>query len=102
MLTAPVYHAPDSLDEALSLLHRLDSDATVLAGGQDVVPLMNQGRLHPAHLIDLKALRGLDAVQIDDGTVTLGALVTHRAIERSDLLRARIGLLVEAAVQIGG
>jgi carbon-monoxide dehydrogenase medium subunit len=91
------YHSPDSFDEALSLLHRLGPDATVLAGGQDVVPLMNQGRLYPAHLIDLKALRGLAVVQARDGTVTVGALVTHRAIERSDLLRARCQLLVEAA-----
>lgn len=102
MQGAPSYHAPGSLDEALSLRHRLGPDATVLAGGQDVVPLMNQGRLHPANLIDLKALRQLATVQAGDGTAIIGSLVTHRAIERSDLLRARLGLLVEAAMQIGG
>lgn len=96
------YHAPGTLDETLSLLYRLGSDATVLAGGQDVVPLMNQGRLHPANLIDLKALHALAAIQADNGSARIGSRVTHRAIERSDVLRARCGLLVDAAAQIGG
>ncbi len=102
MQGAPAYHAPGTLDEALSLLHGLGPDATVLAGGQDVVPLMNQGRLSPANLIDLKALHALAVVQAVNGTARIGSRVTHRAIERSDFLRARLGLLVEAAAQIGG
>ncbi len=102
MMGAPAYHAPDSLDEALSLLHRLGPDATLLAGGQDLVPLMNQDRLHPKNLIDLKVLRGLSAVEEGERAVTVGALATHRAIERSALLRTRCGLLCEAAGQIGG
>lgn len=102
MTGAPAYHAPGSLDEALWLLHRLAPDATVLAGGQDIVPLMNQDRLHPQNLIDLKALSRLSAVQAGEPAVNVGALTTHRVIERSALLRARCGLLSEAAGQIGG
>ena len=102
MVHAPAYHAPTSLAETLALLQQLGTEAKVLAGGQDIVPLMNQGRLYPGSLIDLRALDGLATVQARDGSIVIGALVPHRDIERSELIRAGCGLLAEAAGQIGG
>lgn len=102
MPAAPAYHAPASLKETLALLRRLGPAARVVAGGQDIVPLMNQGRLNPGGLIDLKALKALNGVQTRNGSLVIGALTTHRTIERAGSLRAVCGLLAEAAGQIGG
>jgi carbon-monoxide dehydrogenase medium subunit len=43
------YAAPRSLDEALGLL---DDDATPLAGGQSLVPLLNFRLARPALLVE--------------------------------------------------
>ncbi|MGQ0570896.1 MAG: FAD binding domain-containing protein, partial [Armatimonadota bacterium] len=96
------YHRPAGLEDALSLLHRLGPDARVLAGGQDIVPLMNQGRVRPSALIDLKALSSIDRIQRRNGSIIVGAWTTHRSLERSEQIRCECGLLAEAASQIGG
>ena len=44
------YHAPTSVDEALSLLARYGGEAKILAGGQSLVPLLNFRLSRPAAL----------------------------------------------------
>jgi len=96
------YHRPETIDDALKILDELGAATKVLAGGQDVVPLMNQGRLAPVNIVDLKSLKRLSGVQVDGATIVIGALTTHRSIERSETIQNGCGLLAEAASQIGG
>ncbi len=96
-----VYLSPRSLNEALTVLHERSDAATIIAGGQDIVPLMNQRRLAPSFLLDVSRLTELAAIS-DDHVLTIGALVTHAAIERNPLVHRRAPLLSEAAAQIGG
>jgi carbon-monoxide dehydrogenase medium subunit len=65
----------------------LGEDATVLAGGTFLAILMNQGLLAPSALLSLRDVPGLDRIEVDAGGLRLGALVTHRAVERSPLVR---------------
>ncbi len=74
----------------------------MLAGGQDIVPLMNQGSFWPSNIIDLKTLKTMAAIEVANGSVAIGALATHRSIERSEAIQNGCGLLAEAAGQIGG
>jgi carbon-monoxide dehydrogenase medium subunit len=97
----PEYTRPETIDESLEMLDRVGESATVLAGGQDVVPLMNQGRLIPQHIVDISHLPGLDSITSTD-RVTIGALVTHSQLLRDPIIRERVPLLAEAARQIGG
>jgi carbon-monoxide dehydrogenase medium subunit len=62
---------------------------------------MRRGKLHPRHLISLRRVRGLDAID-GNGAVTLGALVTHRSIERHPGFHGRLRGLVEGAEVVGG
>lgn len=78
--------APTSLDEALRLRAERE-DATVLAGGTFLAILINQGLLVPSVLLSLQGVPGLDRIEVDAGGLRLGALVTHRAVERSALVR---------------
>jgi carbon-monoxide dehydrogenase medium subunit len=80
--------APESLDEVLRLRAERE-DAIVLAGGTFLAILMNQGLLAPSALLSLQGVPGLDRIEVDSGGLRLGALVTHRAVERSDVVRAQ-------------
>jgi carbon-monoxide dehydrogenase medium subunit len=87
--------APESLGDALDL-RREHGDATVLAGGTFVGILMNQGFLEPRALLSLGRVPGLDGIEVVDGELRLGAMVTHRAIERSATVRESWPVLARA------
>jgi carbon-monoxide dehydrogenase medium subunit len=91
------YHAPASLDEALSLLERYGDEGRVLAGGQSLIPLMKLRFASPQALVDINRIEGLDGLEEVDGGLAIGALVRHKDCERSPLLRGRFGVLGDAA-----
>lgn len=89
------YHAPRSVEEALTLLAALDG-AKVLAGGQSLVPLLNMRLAEPAALIDIGRIPGLDVLEVTDGHVRIGAGVTHERLRRDDAVAAVQPLLRRA------
>jgi len=74
--------APTSLEEALSLRAERGDEATVLAGGTFLGILMNQGFLSPSAFLSLGAVPELREMDVVDGELWLGAMVTHRRVER--------------------
>ena len=74
------YRRPDTLDDALAALREIPG-ARVLAGGQSLVPLMNQRRERPAMLVDITRVGGLGAVEAREGRLRVGALVTQTGFE---------------------
>jgi carbon-monoxide dehydrogenase medium subunit len=94
------YFAPSTLDEALGLLEEYGDEAKVLAGGQSLIPLMKLRFASPRALVDINRISGLDRLEEQDGSLHVGALVRHKACERSDLLRGRYGTLGDAAPMI--
>jgi 2-furoyl-CoA dehydrogenase FAD binding subunit len=73
------YLRPGTLDEALDALQ--EPGTRILAGGQSLVPLMNQRRVRPLALVDITRLPGLGDVSAHDGRLRAGALVTQSAFE---------------------
>ncbi len=94
------YHAPQSVDEALTVLERYGDEGKVLAGGQSLIPLMKLRFASPKALVDINRIEGLDTIQEDNGFLSIGALVRHKDCERSDALKGRFGVLGDAAPQI--
>jgi carbon-monoxide dehydrogenase medium subunit len=95
------WHEPDSLAEALALLADYGEDAKLLAGGTWLTMVLRQGLLAPAALISLHRVPGLDRIVIDpDGTVRLGAMVRHRAAERSPEVRRAAPVLAETYADV--
>ena len=74
------YHAPRSIEEAVSLLADLE-DGRVLAGGQSLVPAMALRLATPAHLIDINEIAELQKISIKDNFLAIGACVRHSAFE---------------------
>ncbi len=89
MLRPFTLHRPRTAEEACALLARLGEDAAVYAGGTELLLLMKEGLLRPRHLVDVKRIPGLEAGADDDRHLVIGATATHRAVERSPLIRAR-------------
>jgi carbon-monoxide dehydrogenase medium subunit len=99
--TAFEYHAPTTLQEALSLLTRYDGEAKVLAGGHSLIPIMNLRLAQPKALIDLGKIAGLSGIREEGGTVVIGAMTTHYTVESSALLKQKVPILPETAAVIG-
>ena len=95
------YHEPASIREAVELGARFGKDARFLAGGTDLMIQIHRGRCAPRHVVSLQRLPGLDAIEVN-GTITLGALVTHRRIEGAPEFQDALRALVESAEVVGG
>ncbi len=77
------YHRPASLAQACELLRELGPEASVLAGGTDVLVDLRRGSKQPTHLVSLASLHELRRVQVLDGELKIGALATPAALESS-------------------
>jgi carbon-monoxide dehydrogenase medium subunit len=95
------YVRPRSLAEAIDLLARAADEARVIAGGQSLVAMMNLRIASPGLLIDIARLPELAAVAEDDDAVTLGACVTHCAIEDGQVVDPSRGLMPRVAATLG-
>ena len=89
------YLRPKTIDEALSLLNQYGKRAKLIAGGTDVIVMIKQKTMSPDILISLRGIPGLDQIQYD-GTLRIGPMVTHRAIEKSELIRKEFSALADA------
>jgi carbon-monoxide dehydrogenase medium subunit len=84
MKPAPFFrHVPRTLDEALATLAEVaGEDGRILAGGQSLVPIMAFRLAKPAHLVDINEVEGLDKLEDDGTTLTIGARVRHAAFHK--------------------
>jgi carbon-monoxide dehydrogenase medium subunit len=98
-----VLHQPDSVDAALQVLADHKGHATVLAGGSQLVLRMKARTIQPEHLVEVKRVRGLAELTFDPNSeiLTIGAAVTHRALETSSIVRQYFPLLADLERRIG-
>ncbi|MDQ7843698.1 MAG: xanthine dehydrogenase family protein subunit M [Armatimonadota bacterium] len=101
MKPAPfLYAAPETLDDAVALVHRYGAEGKVLAGGQSLVPLLNMRLARPRVLVDLNRVRELDYIK-DGKEIRIGAMTRQRTAETSPVVRQKLPLLAEAVRCIG-
>jgi carbon-monoxide dehydrogenase medium subunit len=88
---------PNTVEEALKLLSQYsEEECKIVAGGQSLLILMKQRLLTPKYLIDIKGISDLDYIKLDDKKgLKIGALATHRAIEKSPIIRNGFSILAE-------
>lgn len=94
------YRRPATLEEALELL-QADPEARPLAGGMTLIPTLKQRLASPPMLVDLAGVPALRTIAVEDGTIRLGAMVTHAEVARSERVRKAIPALADLAEGIG-
>jgi carbon-monoxide dehydrogenase medium subunit len=95
-------YQPNSLEEASRLVKENGPGGRFLAGGTDLVIAIKEKGLIPRYIVDLKRVPGLAAIRENpDGSITIGALTTMRAIEISPVIRDRFPFLAQSAAEVG-
>jgi carbon-monoxide dehydrogenase medium subunit len=89
------FYEPTSLDSAIRLLDDLGDEAKVVAGATALTIMLRQRLIAPSALISVNSIPGLGSIEERDGAIAIGALVRHREVELSPLVRERLPMLAE-------
>ncbi len=102
MMECRDYYKATTLEEALDMLKTAQGGVKLLAGGTDV--LVNAREGHPYRemtMIDVYGIPELCKIEELDGWISIGAGVTHAAIEQSQLIQNKAGVLADACSTVG-
>ena len=95
------YEAPKTVPEAVELLAEYQDEASVLAGGQSLIPLLALRLAHPAVLIDINGIDELCGVSAADDRVVIGAMTRDYVAEESETIADAVPLLAAALPMVG-
>jgi aerobic carbon-monoxide dehydrogenase medium subunit len=94
VITAPFdYEAPESVAEAIRMLHENGPDAKLLAGGHSLLPLMKVRLAVPTILVDLRRIPGLHGIQQENGGWRIGPMTRHADLQDT----TELGVVARAA-----
>ncbi len=94
------YFAPQSVDEAVSLLRERGDGVKLLAGGTDLLVQMKESGLHPPAIVSLHAVDGLRGIEANGG-LCIGSGTEMIEIAAHDVVRDRYTALAEGAGLVG-
>lgn len=95
------FYAPTTVDEALELLHKYQDSVAVIAGGTDLVLELNERSISPAVVIDLKKIKELNYIRIEDGMYRIGSMTTHAALAADETIKQTVRILHDSTRQVG-
>ncbi|MGW7516159.1 FAD binding domain-containing protein [Streptomyces sp. NPDC054796] len=87
------YVEPRTVEETVETLAEAGEGASLLAGGQSLLPLLNRRRVRPAVVVDINRVRDMSAVEIRADRVRIGAMARLRELERHEALRGALPVL---------
>ncbi len=97
------YFAPQNVAAVCDVLTDYPGEARLLAGGTDLVLQMRRRETTPRYVIGLKGVSDLAFIRSQKtvGRLSIGAMTTFRAIERSPLILKNYDFLSHTAAEIG-
>jgi len=95
------YLMPTTINDAISLHEKYGEGAKYIAGGTDVMVKIKEGKISPQCLISLRHLQDFDHIIYENGELRIGAMVTHRMLELSPIIRKEFPILTDAVENIG-
>ena len=93
-------HQPENVAEASGMLAEFGDNGRLYAGGTELLLAMKHDLLRYQHLVDVKTIPGLANIESKNGSVVIGGAVTHRAIERSPVVREKLPVFAEMATKV--
>ena len=100
MLPPFTLEEPTSVPEAAALLARYGETARLYAGGTELLLAMKEGLLRYERLLNIKLIPELAGLALADGALQVGALTTHRTLERSAVVRAHCPAVAAMAAHV--
>jgi aerobic carbon-monoxide dehydrogenase medium subunit len=94
------YFRPESISEAIALLHEHGDGAKILSGGQSLIPMMKIRLARPECIIDINRLADLHYVKEEAGFLKIGGLTREADLETSDLIRSKYPIILDTAASI--
>ena len=101
MTSEPTVQSSTTLAEAFAALSQRDRSITILAGGTDLMVLMNAHMLDAAEFLDIWRVDELRGIDDDGDALRIGALTTYTQLIKSELIRKHVPSLVDASRTIG-
>ncbi len=98
------YFKPDSLQAALELMSQHAGNIKPYAGGTDLMVQLREGakRLSStAYMLDLGGLAELRGIQVQEKTISIGAMCSHTEVSRSPEILRHAPFLAAACATVG-
>lgn len=95
------YVRPDSIHEACRVLSEAGGGATVLAGGQTLMPLLNLRMSQPFIVVDINAIPEIRGVSRVDGGIRVGAITRQADALRDVTLADELPAFTAALSKVG-
>ncbi|MFA5939474.1 MAG: xanthine dehydrogenase family protein subunit M [Sinimarinibacterium sp.] len=95
------YYAPTTVDEACALLAEAGGGATLLAGGQTLMPLLALRMSQPFILVDINRIAALKGVSRASGSTRVGPITRQNEAIADATLGSVQPLLVTATKHVG-
>ena len=95
VLRSIAFLRPTSVEEAVRLLVEHGDEAKVVAGSTALTIMLRNKLIEPSVLVSISGLPGLGGVGLTGGRLELGALATHRTVERHAAVLAAIPVLAD-------
>jgi CO/xanthine dehydrogenase FAD-binding subunit len=92
-----MFYQPHSLDEALALRAEMGADLTPIAGGTDIVVVVNRTGKSPKNFLGLSHVHDHDQISRQNGTYVLSGGATF-----TQLGKLPVRALAQAAMTVGG
>lgn len=93
-------HQPKTVTEASQMLLEFGENARLYAGGTELLLAMKHDLLRYEHLVDVKTIPDLNKIESKNGALTIGSTASHRAIERSSIVRQSLPVLADMETHV--
>jgi carbon-monoxide dehydrogenase medium subunit len=93
-------HQPKTVAEASQMLAEFGDRGRLYAGGTELLLAMKHDLLRYEHLIDVKTIPDLDKIEMKNGALVIGSTATHRAIERSSIVKQNFPVFAEMETHV--
>jgi len=93
-------HQPKTIAEASQMLAEFGDKGRLYAGGTELLLAMKHDLLRYEHLVDVKTIPDLNKIELKNSSLMIGGTATHRAIERSALVKQNLPVLADMETKV--